>query len=248
MNRKKQLSITLLVLTILLLLTGCQAQKSIIGDPPVSMKTVTQNSNEGLATFEFLLPKGWISGPKYNLAVLACPENAVYKKFKTEQNYLPYTITISNYYYPGLAISEEDKQMYRYLFAGKTSAYEEFMNNRSNFNGKMNTPSSLKDYFNLLLPDDGKSSSVTNKSRIKFQYQHYDGTYGEITEVQYSYVYNGKKTHIIQCYREDIPYSVIGAFDDSVDLSSGKIVLWVANSLKVTEHFAIKDNTIQKED
>ncbi|MCI1965456.1 MAG: hypothetical protein LKJ17_04895 [Oscillospiraceae bacterium] len=58
MNRKKPLSIMLIMVTLLLLLTGCHTQKSIIGDPPVSMKTVTQNSNEGLATFEFLLPKG----------------------------------------------------------------------------------------------------------------------------------------------------------------------------------------------
>ena len=67
-------------------------------------------------------------------------------------------------------------------------------------------------------------------------------------EVQYFYTYGGKKNHIIQCYLEDIPYLVTGAFDDSVDLSSGKIALWVADSLKVTEHFTVKDNKIQKED
>ncbi|MCI1965457.1 MAG: hypothetical protein LKJ17_04900 [Oscillospiraceae bacterium] len=123
--------------------------------------------------------------------------------------------------------------MYRYLFAGKTSAYEEHM--KQSF---ANTANMLSSH----------SSSTLNPPKVDFKYQHYNGTDGNITEVQYSYTYNGKKTNIIQCYREDIPYLVTGAFDDSVDLSSGKIALWVANSLKVTEHFTIKDNIIRKED
>lgn len=222
-----------------------------MGDPPVSMKTVTQNSKGDLATFEFRVPEGWASGPEDNLAVLACPEDAVKKKFETAEDFRPFSISIANYYYPALAISEEDKQMYRDLFAGKTGAFEErMMRGYSKSKDITSTPSTLKGYFDLLLPDDGdssQSSSAADKPEMDFKYQHYDGTYGKITEVQYSYAYNGKEVHIIQCYREDIPYLITGAFDDSVDLSSGKIALWVADSLKVTEHFSVKDHVIQKE-
>ena len=213
------------------------------------MKTVTQNSKEDLATFEFRVPEGWTSGPEDNLAVIACPEDAVEKKFETAEDSLPFTISIANYDYPALAISEEDKQMYQDLFAGKTGAFEErIMRGYSMSKDSIDAPSTLKGYFGLLLPDDGgdsRSSSAANKPKIDFQYQHYDGTYGKITEVRYSYPYNGKKIGIIQCYREDIPYLITGAFDDSVDLSSGEIALWVADSLKVTEHFSVKDNKIE---
>ncbi|WP_411676883.1 hypothetical protein [Caproicibacter sp.] len=232
MNRKKQLSITLMALTLLLLLVGCQTNKSTVGNPPVSLKTITQNSKGDLVTFEFGVPGGWVSGPQYNLSVVACPENAVEKKFETEEDSLPFMVGIGNYYYSGSALSEKDKQMYKDLFAGKTSAYEEHMKQ------------SFANAASMLSSD---SSSKVNPPKIDSNYKHYDGTHGKITEVQYSYTYGGKKHHIIQCYREDIPYLVTGAFDDSVDLSSGKIALWVADSLKVTEHFTVKDNKIQKE-
>ncbi|QNK40507.1 hypothetical protein [Caproicibacter fermentans] len=232
MNRKRQLSITLMALTLLLLLVGCQTNKSPVGNSPVSMKTVTQNSKGDLATFEFGVPEGWASGPHYNLSVVACPKDAAEKKFEAEEDSLPFTVSIGNYYYSASAITEEDKQMYKDLFAGKTNAYEKHMKK------------SFDNAANILSSDQ---SSKVNPPKIDFNYQHYDGTHGKITEVQYSYTYGGKKHHIIQCYREDIPYLVTGAFDDSVDLSSGKIALWVADSLKVTEHFTVKDNKIQKE-
>ena len=79
-----------------------------------------------------------------------------------------------------------------------------------------------------------------------FQYQYYRGTYGTIAEVQYSYTYQNKTFHEILCYREDIPYMVTGAFKDSNELSSGDIVPWVADSLKVTEHFQTQSDTSQE--
>lgn len=231
MNKKKQLLVTSIVFTLFVLLVGCQSNKKAVGNPPVTMKTVTQNSKQDLATFEFQVPEGWASNPKYDLSVIAYPKEAVNKKFEAEEDFLPYTVSIGNYYYSAIAISEKDKQMYKDLFAGKTSAYEEHM--RQSF---ANAASIL----------NSNSSGQANVPSVDFKYEHYEGTYGKITEVQYSYVYDGKKTHIVQCFREDIPYLVTGALDDSVELSSGKIALWVANSLKVTEHFTIENGTIQK--
>lgn len=230
MNKKKRLSIVLAVI-LLLLLAGCQASESVVGNPPVPMKAVTQNSKEDLATFAFQLPEDWASAPQNLLTVIGCPESAAQKNFKTQEDELPFKVGVSNYYYPGLALSEKDKEIYKNLFAGKTSAYEEHIK---------------QSFANAAGMLSAESSSTVRSPKVDFKYQHYNGTHGKITEVQYSYVYNDKETHIIQCYREDIPYLVTGAFDDSVDLSSGKIALWVADSLKVTEHFTIKDNIIQR--
>ncbi len=232
MNKKKQLLVTSIVFTLFVLLVGCQSNKKVVGNPPVTMKTVTQNSKQDLATFEFQVPEGWASSPKYNLSVIAYPKEAVNKKFEAEEDSLPYTVGIGNYYYSAIAISEKDKQMYKDLFAGKTSAYEEHM--RNSF---ANSASML----------NSNSSGQVNVPNVDFKYEHFDGTYGKITEVQYSYTLDGKKAHVVQCFREDIPYLVTGTFDNSVDLSSGKIALWVADTLKVKEHFTIKNNIMQKE-
>jgi hypothetical protein len=251
MNKKKLLSVALVGIVLLFFWVGCQPNKSTLGEPPVPMNTVTQNSDVDLVTFEFQLPKGWISAPQYTLTVVGCPKDSIEKVFKAGEDVLPITIGIGNYYYSGLVLSEKDKQMYKDLFAGKTNAYEERMKRPIASAADFDMPSSFKDYLDPLLPkkdDSSQTSNAANTPKIDFQYRHYDGTNGKITEVQYSYTYNGKKTHIIQCYREDIPYLITGAFDDSVDLSSGKIAPWVASSLKVTEHFTIKDNVLQKED
>ena len=249
---RKLLSITLLGTILSFLLAGCQAtNRNRGGDPPVPMKSVIQNSEENYATFVFQLPEGWISAQQNYLTVAGCPEDAVKRKFETAEDALPFTVGISNYYYSGMALSEEDKQMYKDLFSGRTSAFEERMNRSSTLSNNLgSTPSTAKGFLDLLLPrktGSSQSSSKANTPQQNFQYKYYDGTNGKITEVQYSYSYNGKTFHTVQCYREDISYLITGAFDDSADISSGKIALWVADSLKVTEHFTVNDNQIEKE-
>lgn len=105
------------------------------------------------------------------------------------------------------------------LFQGKTEAYEQHIN---------------------------KLMEKTNTKVDHFQFQYYKGTYGTIAEVQYTYTYQGEPFHEIRCYREDIPYMVAGAFKDTNELSSGDIVPWVADSLKVTEHFQTQSDTSQE--
>ncbi|NLJ30853.1 MAG: hypothetical protein GX424_04505 [Clostridiales bacterium] len=219
-KNKKPFFIAFTAFLFLFLSVGCQTRKNAIGSPPAPIKTVTQNSKENLATFEFQIPKDWVPSPQYNLSVVACPKDAAEKKFEAAEDSLPFMVGIGNYYDSGLALSEKDKQMYQDLFAGKTSAYEEHMKQ------------SFANAASMLSSD---SSGQTNVPSADVKYQHYDGTHGKITEVPYFYTYEGKKHHIIQCYREDIPSLVAGAFDESVDLSSGKIALWVADSLKVSE-------------
>lgn len=250
MKKRKLPPAALAGIVLLFLLAGCRNGKNAVGAPSVPMKTVTQNSEEDLATFEFQVPESWASASKAPLTVIGYPESAVHKDFKTAEDAYPYTVDISNYYHTGLALSEEDKQMYKDLFAGKPDAFEERMNASPTSEDGIGDPSSVRDWFDLLLPQkngSSQSSGTANQPKITFEYQHYDGTNGKITEVHYSYTYKGKKTDIVQCYREDIPYVITGALDDSADLPSGKIALWVADSLKVTEHFTVEGNTIQKE-
>ena len=66
-------------------------------------------------------------------------------------------------------------------------------------------------------------------------------------EVRHSETYQGEVIQSIVCYREDIPYMVTGAFKDSNELSSGDIVPWIADSLKVTEHFQTQSDTSQEQ-
>ena len=248
---RKLLSVTLLGTILSLSLAGCQASgRKKVGEPPVPMKTVSQNSREDYATFEFELPEGWISAQQSYLAVAGCPADAVDKKFETSEEVLPFMLNIRNYYYSGMALSEEDKLMYQNLFSGKTGSFEEHVNRSLSRSADLgSTPSTAKGFLDLLLPSGAGSSQSSGKASApqrKFQYQYYDGTSGKITEVRYSYSFNGRTYQMIQCYREDIPYLITGAFDDSLDLSSGEIVLWAADSLKVTEHFTVNDHQLKK--
>lgn len=250
MNIRKWVSVALVGSILMVLLAGCQtSDRSPVGKPPAPMKSVTQNSEEDYATFEFQLPEGWTSGPQSYLTVAGCPKEAVTRKFETMEDTLPFVVSISNYYHTGLKLSEEDKEMYQDLFSGKTKSFEERINRSYTLSDDLGTPSGAKDFFGLLLPEETNSSQTSSNANVPqkdFEYHYYSGTNGKITEVRYSYSYNGKTVRIVQCYREDIPYLITGAADDSVDLSSGEIALWVADSLKVTEHFTEKDNRIEK--
>lgn len=234
MNKKKLLYVVPVWIVLSLLFSGCQSDKNTIEPPSIPMKTVTQNDKEDLVTYEFQLPENWVYGAKSQLSVAGLSEEAkeiLDKNLKTTEESFPLYIGIGNYYYSGLKPSEEKIQMYKDLFAGKPDAYEK------------NMDESFDRAIDMI---NSGTSSNASKPEVSFQYKHYDGTSGKITEVQYSYTFNGKKTHMIQCYLEDIPYSIVGAFDDSLELSSGEIAPWVASSLKVTEHFTIDDGVIRK--
>lgn len=199
---------------LLLCLSFAGCSKKTLGDSPVPLETVTQNSRENRATFEFSLPSGWVSGSPYDYAI----EAVNIKKYAGEEE-PALRLGISNYRRVGWSFSEEDEKRMDDLFQGKTEAYEQHIN---------------------------KLMEKTDTKVDHFQFQYYKGTYGTIVEVQYTYTYQGEPFHEIRCYREDIPYMVTGAFKDSNELSSGDIVPWVADSLKVTEHFQAQSDTSQE--
>ena len=200
---------------LLLCLSFAGCSKKTLGDSPVPLETVTQNSRNDLITFEFSLPSGWITDSQDYYAVAA----GNIKEYVGEDD-PSLRLVISNYRHTGWLFSEEDEKRIDDLFQGKTEAYEQHINSLQEF---------------------------THMKAENFQYQYYRGTDGTIAEVQYSYTYQNKTFHEILCYREDIPYVITGASKDSNELSSGDIVPWVADSLKVTEHFQTQSVTSQEQ-
>lgn len=51
---------------------------------------------------------------------------------------------------------------------------------------------------------------------------------------------------MIDCIREDIPYMVSGCFDSNLEISSGDVALWTANSLEADENFVAEDGWAKK--
>ena len=237
MHQKRILSAALLGLSLFFLFSGCQ-NRTAVGEPPVPMHTVTEDCEYGYITCEFLLPEDWLTGSEGAYNVVACSKASEAMKFEDAEDRYPYMVGISNYYHQGYKEepSEEEKKMYKELFAGKPGAYEKKINKMLSYTARV-TPSESGGSIDFVSPtkEDGtldeEALPVTD-----FQYQYYNGAHGKITEVRYSYSYNGKTYHTIHCFREDIPYEIIGGFDDSLEVPSGDIALWVANSLRVTEH------------
>lgn len=233
MKTKRIFSIVL-CLILIVCTAGCGDKKeSDVPQPDMAMKTVRQNSLEDYVTFEFQLPEGWISGPveSNELAAIAGAESEVGKPLGIMEQ-LPYRVDISNYYYSyflsGKTIPDEIKQMYLDLFSGNPDSYQ----------AKLNEPPS---YLSDQRSDE--YDSITD-----FQYKLYQGKNGKIAEIQYQYKIQGKEYHTIECYCENPTYKVSGTFDESLKLSSGDLALWVADSLKVDEHFSLKNGKIEKKD
>ena len=226
----------MLCLVLTLCITGCGDKKeSDVPQPNMAMKTVTQNSNEDYVTFEFQLPEDWICVPnyQYELAVVAGPESAAGKTLGIMEQ-LPYKVDIGNYYYSyystGTPIPEDIKKMYDDLLSESPETYKAYINR---------PPYTLNG-------DENSSPPYGNDYITDFQYQLHNGKNGKIAEVQYKLKLDNTQYHVIECYCEKLPYRVSGTFDNSLELSSGEVALWVADSLEITEHFTLKDGKIEK--
>lgn len=263
MKIKKIFAVTMSIV-LLMSVVGCtKNQASSIPKSTIPMKTVTQKSKNDYVSFEFELPKTWETFTNNYLCAGGFDKVNLKEDVETEEETLPYTLTIENYHYSQgtwMELPEEAKQAYKDLFAGNSEPYKKYLNlyveyiiykdSYSGAGSPWESPSGILDYFDLFQPTENVSKeSASNKKYIKdFKYKRYDGKYGKITEVQYSYDMNRKTHQAINCIREDIPYMTSGVFDSTLDVSSGDIALWVADSLKVTEHFEQKNNNTERKD
>lgn len=239
----------LVIASTLLLTVGCD-NKNNIEQPDIPMKTVSQNSKSDLATFEFEIPNDWISGPKYELSVIAAPSKYESESFKDIKEELSNSIQIQNYDYDGLRFSKTNEDIYIDLFDGKTESYKNYLNQsfENAQNSNLGNGESLFDFLQPLVPDNNESENTPKQYIKDITCNHYQGKSGKITEVQYSFLYGDEEIRVIECYCQDIPYMVSGMFNDSMEISSGDIALWVAGSLKVTENFVIEDDVIKKKE
>ena len=243
MKPKRVLSIVL-CLVLMVCTAGCGDKKEAdVPQPDMAMKTVTQNSQEDFVTFEFQIPEDWVSGSTSQFSAVACPQSAVEKELDTMEQ-LPYVVNIVNY---SIQTNPEIEQLYRDLFEGNAEPYRNSINQPPP-TMDIGSGNSFLGYLNALTPESNENIQPPygDDYITDFQYKLYQGKNGKIAEVQYRFKMEDKEYHTIECYRENPAYKVSGTFDDSVELSSGDLALWVANSLKVEEHFTLKDGQIEK--
>lgn len=242
-------------------LVGCQ--KNTITKPDIETKTVSENSQGDYITFSLDIPSTWqVFAQDYTSISCFSPDA---NESNAGDEISPYRLNIGNYITPSLMpITEKHKQAYEDLFEGKYDGIEEIINDNIEYinieeviksfpNSQIETPESILDYFNILsngfnsTPDIPIQESWDDKVwAYDFKYSEYDRKNAKIIAVEYSFTFINKTYKAINCYRDD-NYSVCGVFDDKLELSSGDISLWIADNMKVTEHYKIEDNMIKQE-
>lgn len=274
--RRKRISIFLCLSLLMSFLWGC-SQNTVtetdstaglkpIGEPPVSMKEVTQENYDGTITFRLKVPKDWMCMPNTDGGVNAISEESYEKLLNEAEQNQENGDTLKNYssltyewekeaaaildnldlsaICTWLGKSEEVNGKVDQLFQGNTDVFEEsrieFLIQYQKLQNKLED----MDPDSQWNPSDIVDSipEVTPEEKAAFpkptyEYAYYSGTKGKIVEVKGTYTWNDTTYAIVEYYREDIPCVVFGSFGDSKGLSSGDIALWVADSLEVEEHF-----------
>lgn len=189
----------------MLLMAGCQTPKSELGTPPVSMRTVTAKDSYKDITYSFLAPVDWMAVSPSAYLVRAYSAKAI---TKNQDNY-PF-IDITNYEkVNSLTPKDEKMRIYKDLFSNK-----------------------YNDYIGLV----EKELSLVNAKPSDIKFELYKGTHGKIAAIQYTYTDTAKGITflVVDCYREDVTYSVYGSADiRSEDFDPSKTVPWIIDSLTV---------------
>ena len=274
--RKKRISIFLCLSLFLSFLWGCSqnivtetdsaAGLKPIGEPPVSMKEVTQENYDGTITFRLKVPKDWMCMPNTDGGVNAISEESYEKLLNEAEQNQENGDTLKNYssltyewekeaaaildnldlsaICTWLGKSEEVNGKVDQLFQGNTDVFEEsrieFLIQYQKLQNKLED----MDPDSQWNPSDIVDSipEVTPEEKAAFpkptyEYAYYSGTKGKIVEVKSTFTWYDTTYTIVEYYREGSDYGVFAGFADSEKLSPGDIALWVADSLEVEEHF-----------
>ena len=272
---KKKLLSFIFAICIMASVCGCQ-NINTISKPNIEMKTTTQNSQSDLVTFTLDTPDNWEVFPlNGNSLICQKPSSSQYNlnsNFITPNYFTsPNFLIITNYSEPGIMpITEEYAQAYKDMLNGKYDSLEKiisenimYMNETKlleNFPDKnfdssdFDSPESIIKFFDILtetpsMPDYTYPETWNkNEWASDFKYTIYNGNKSKIIAVEYSY-FNiddiNKKYKAITCYRDD-NYSVSGAFDDTVEVSSGDIALWIANTLNIDVQYKLEDRVVRR--
>ena len=274
--RRKRISIFLCLSLFLSFLWGCSqnivtetdsaAGLKPIGEPPVSMKEVTQENYDGTITFRLKVPKDWMCMPNTDGGVNAISEESYEKLLNEAEQNQENGDTLKNYssltyewekeaaaildnldlsaICTWLGKSEEVNGKVDQLFQGNTDVFEEsrieFLIQYQKLQNKLED----MDPDSQWNPSDIVDSipEVTPEEKAAFpkptyEYAYYSGTKGKIVEVKSTFTWYDTTYTIVEYYREGSDYGVFAGFADSEKLSPGDIALWVADSLEVEEHF-----------
>lgn len=274
--RKKRISIFLCLSLFLSFLWGCSqnivtetdsaAGLKPIGEPPVSMKEVTQENYDGTITFRLKVPKDWMCMPNTDGGVNAISEESYEKLLNEAEQNQENGDTLKNYssltyewekeaaaildnldlsaICTWLGKSEEVNGKVDQLFQGNTDVFEEsrieFLIQYQKLQNKLED----MDPDSQWNPSDIVDSipEVTPEEKAAFpkptyEYAYYSGTKGKIVEVKSTFTWYDTTYTIVEYYREGSDYGVFAGCADSEELSPGDIALWVADSLEVEEHF-----------
>ena len=274
--RRKRISIFLCLSLFLSFLWGC-SQNTVtetdstaglkpIGEPPVSMKEVTQENYDGTITFRLKVPKDWMCMPNTDGGVNAISEESYEKLLNEAEQNQENGDTLKNYssltyewekeaaaildnldlsaICTWLGKSEEVNGKVDQLFQGNTDVFEEsrieFLIQYQKLQNKLEDMDPDSQWNPSEIVDSIPEVTPEEKAAFPkptYEYAYYSGTKGKIVEVKGTYTWNDTTYAIVEYYREDIPCVVFGSFGDSKGLSSGDIALWVADSLEVEEHF-----------
>lgn len=206
-NDMKKLRTILVCILLLFSVAGCNNKQDLepLGKCPVEMQTVTAKDSDKDLSYSFSAPTEWMAVSPSAYLVRAYSAKSV---TKNQDNY-PY-VNITNYEkINSLTPREERMKIYKDLFNNK---YDDYMK----------------------LVEDELSLVDAKPSEIKFKL--YKGEHGEIAAIQYTYTDTSKGITflVVDCYREDIPYSVYGSADiSSKDFDPSKTVPWIIDSLTV---------------
>lgn len=232
-------SVSLLLVVLLLTFTACQSLPPEedtsdllpVGESPVAMKTVTQDSQDGYVTYTFEIPEDWVTSAEGAFAVSGADQSNPDLERPEDILIYSHAVQIVNYYHDGLTPSQEEQKAYQSLFAGDPQPYREMLETMFAMDNEIS-----QEYLGVTL------------QMTDFSCSYYQGRNGTLILVRDTVAYGTVSSTEVRCFREDIPqYMVVGMDNDQLELSSGEIALYVMDSLQVEEHFTVDNGIIHKE-
>ena len=209
----------------LLVCSGC-SQGEKIPASPVELTACSGERADG-SQYTINLPEGWQVTQAGDIIIAQQEEDIPEQR----QDAAPYTIQIVCD--PSHTWEGTDSQQ---IFTGDTQVFEDQINSSLESQYQLeqlmsdDKEASALDYLNLLTLGDPENPPdrvhwVTNTL--------YQGKHGLIAALEFEYEFMGKTYHEIHCYRQDMLCTVMGGFDDNLELSSGDFALQIADSLTV---------------
>ncbi len=232
-------SVSLLLVVLLLTFTACQSLPPEedtsdllpVGESPVAMKTVTQDSQDGYVTYTFEIPEDWVTSAEGAFAVSGADQSNPDLERPEDILIYSHAVQIVNYYHDSLTPSQEEQKAYQSLFAGDPQPYREMLETMFAMDNEIS-----QEYLGVTL------------QMTDFSCSYYQGRNGTLILVRDTVAYGTVSSTEVRCFREDIPqYMVVGMDNDQLELSSGEIALYVMDSLQVEEHFTVDNGIIHKE-